>query len=221
MLSGSALLLAIVVGLGLGIAASRRPASVVDAAASVVGLIGYSVPVFWLGQILLILFALQLGWFPSQGMYSLRTMPSGLGYLLDVAHHLVLPAVSLAALQVAIITRLTRASMREVLGDDFIRTARAKGTSERAVLFRHALRNACLPVVTVVGMSVGLMLTGAVLTETVYGWPGLGRLMYEAVLKRDYPVLMGMLAVVSVGVVLANLVTDLVYALLDPRIRYA
>jgi peptide/nickel transport system permease protein len=220
LLAGTALGLAAAAGIALGVAAGRRPRSLSDGLASVVALVGYSVPVFWLGQILLILFALNLRWFPAQGMYSLRGAPSGLGYLLDVAHHLALPALTLAGLHLAMITRLMRASMLEALGQDFVRTARAKGLAESALVYRHALRTAMLPVTTLVGMSVGVMLAGAILTETVFGWPGLGRLMYEAVLKRDYPVMMGMLAVVSASVLVANLVTDLVYALLDPRIRY-
>jgi peptide/nickel transport system permease protein len=220
-LSGSALALAVLAGVALGVAAARRPQSLVDAGASLVGLVGYSVPVFWLGQVLLIAFALQARWFPSQGMVSLREMYSGLAYVFDVAHHLVLPVLTLAALHVAVITRLTRASMLEALDEDFVRTARAKGVSERGIVYRHALRNALLPVTTVVGGSLGLLVSGAVLTETVFGWPGLGRLLYEAVLKRDYPVMMGMLVVIAASVMLANLIVDMIYSVLDPRVRYA
>jgi len=221
MLSASALGLAVLVGIILGVASAQRPRSAVDVAASLVGLIGYSVPVFWLGQILLIAFALQTRWFPSQGMESMRETYSGLAYVRDVAHHLVLPALTLCALHLAVITRLLRTSMLEALDEDFVRTARAKGVMEWVILYRHALRNALLPVTTAVGGSLGLLVSGAVLTETVFSWPGLGRLLYEAVLKRDYPVMMGMLVVLTTSVMLANLIVDLVYALIDPRVRYA
>jgi peptide/nickel transport system permease protein len=220
LLGVSGLGIATVAGILLGILAARRAGSALDAFASSVALFGYSVPVFWLGQILLVVFALHLRWFPAQGMYSLRTVASGWPFVLDIAMHLALPALTLGALQLAVITRLMRASLLETLGQEFVRTARAKGLAEAAVVYRHALRNAILPVVTMIGISVGTLLGGAVLTETVYGWPGLGRLLYESVLKRDYPVMMGILAVISLSVGIANLVTDLLYGILDPRIRY-
>jgi peptide/nickel transport system permease protein len=157
---------------------------------------------------------------PVQGMATARGGYSGLRYALDVAWHLVLPAVTLGLLQLALVTRLTRAGLREVLADDFVRTARARGLGTRAVLYRHALRNALLPVVTVVGGHVGALLTGAVLTEIIFAWPGLGRLLYDATLSRDYPLLMAIFLVVSTSVIVANLLTDLVYTMLDPRVRY-
>jgi peptide/nickel transport system permease protein len=220
-LSGLALLVGSVAGIALGIAAALRPRSLADAAASVAGLIGYSVPVFWLGQILIIVFSLKAGWLPSQGMMSLREVKSGLPYLWDVLTHMALPVASLAAFYVAVVARFTRASMLEALGEDFVRTARAKGVSEPGIVYRHALRNALLPVVTVIGTSLGMLLSGAVLTETVFGWPGLGRLLYESVLRRDYPVMMGMLVFIAASVTLANLLVDIAYALIDPRVRYS
>ncbi|MGQ0571230.1 MAG: ABC transporter permease [Armatimonadota bacterium] len=212
--------LATLAGLWLGTASARRPYSLTDSAVTVGSLMGYSLPVFWSAQVLLGVFALRLGWFPAQGMFSVREQYTGLQHWIDVARHLTLPALTLAATHVALITRLTRANMIEVLREDFVRTARSKGLSERQVVLSHALRNAVLPVVTVVGLSFGFILSGAVLTETVFGWPGLGRLMFEAIFRRDYPVLLGMLVVVSMTVIIANLATDLVYSLIDPRIQY-
>jgi peptide/nickel transport system permease protein len=215
----TALVVALAAGVGLGLLAARRPNSGVDHLTRFVALAGFSLPIFWLGQILLLVFALWLGWLPVQGMRSLREPLSGLYGALDVGRHLVLPALSFAFYNIALFSRLSRTAMVDVLHEDFIRTARAKGLRERAVFLRHALRNALLPLVTVVGANVGLLLMGSVLTETVFGWPGLGRLIYEALYGRDYPVLMGVFLFVSIAVVLANLATDLLYARLDPRIR--
>jgi ABC-type dipeptide/oligopeptide/nickel transport system permease component len=215
----TALVVAVIVGVGLGLLASGRPDSWVDQTARLVSLLGFSVPIFWLGQMLLLLFALWLAWLPVQGMRSLREPQTGLAGVLDVLRHLVLPAVSFAFYNIALFSRLTRGAMVTILQEDFIRTARAKGLNERRIFLGHALRNALLPLVTVIGANVGLLLVGSVLTETVFGWPGLGRLMYEALYARDYPVLMGLFLFVSVAVVLANLATDLSYARLDPRIR--
>ena len=209
------------VGLLLGIIAATRPRTPLDYGITGTILAFDAMPVFWLGQLLVILFAVWLGWFPVQGMVSLRESYTGLRLVLDVLHHLILPALALALVQIALITRLTRTSLRETLSEDYVRTARARGMPERIVVFRHALRNALLPVVTVVGGQFGAMLTGAVLTETIFAWPGLGRLLLDATLNRDYPVLMAMFIVVSVSVILANLLTDLAYTLLDPRVRYS
>ena len=216
----SGLGLATLLGLWLGVAAARRAESPVDYLISAGTLVGYSMPAFWLGQILIIVFAAGLGLFPVQGMATARGGYSGLRYGLDVLWHLALPAVTLGLLQLALVARLTRTALREALAEEFVRTARAKGLSPSAVLYRHALRNALLPVVTVVGGHVGTLLTGAVLTEIIFAWPGLGRLLYDATLSRDYPLLMAIFLVVSATVVLANLLTDLAYTLLDPRVRY-
>ena len=150
----------------------------------------------------------------------MREQYTGLRHALDVARHLALPAITLGMLQIALIARLTRTSLRQTLGEDFVRTARAKGLREQTVVLRHALRNALLPIVTVVGGQIGVMLTGAALTETIFAWPGLGRLLLDATLNRDYPLLMAIFILVAVTVVIANLLTDLVYTLLDPRVRY-
>ncbi|MBI2322898.1 MAG: ABC transporter permease [Chloroflexi bacterium] len=215
-----ALLLATTLGIVLGAEAARRAGSATDAAVRSWTVFGSCAPAFWLGQILLVVFAAGLGWFPTQGMTSARAGYQGLAYAADVAHHLVLPAATLGLLQLALVTRLTRAGVREALADDYVRTARGKGLPARTVLYRHALPNALLPVVTVVGGHAATLMTGAVLTEIVFAWPGLGRLLYDAVLTRDYPLVMAMFELAAITVVLANLLTDLAYATLDPRIRY-
>jgi peptide/nickel transport system permease protein len=219
LLMGTAMLFSTVLGVLLGAMYSRR-SSLAENATTFLAIAGYSMPAFWLGQILLIIFSLHLGWFPSQGMMSMRVRETGLWAVLDTLHHLVLPALTWAAYHVTIIFRLTRSKMLETLSQDFIITARGKGLDRRAILYRHALPNAILPVVTVLGVNVGFMLAGSVLVETVFAWPGMGRLMFEAVSARDYPVLLGLFLVISVMVVLANLVTDIVYALIDPRVTY-
>jgi len=220
-LMGSAFLTASVLGVLLGVVASRHPYSLGDNVATFLALAGYSMPVFWLGQVLLIVLAVQLDLFPAGGMYSLRAPSEGVGRVLDVAHHLVLPALTYGVYHLTLVFRLTRTKMEETLLLDFITTARAKGVSERGVVYRHALRNAIMPVVTVMGVNFGFMLAGSVLTETVFGWPGIGRLMYDAILARDYPVLMGIFALVSVMVIVTNLLVDFVYALVDPRVVYS
>jgi peptide/nickel transport system permease protein len=220
MLTVSGLVFALVVGIFLGVAASRKPYSVLDSFSMSVSIVGYSVPVFWLAQMLVLVFALELGILPAGGMTSVREEYTGLAYISDVAMHLVLPALALGVNQLALIGRLVRSSMLEVFREDYIMTARSKGIKEKVVVYKHALRNALLPVVTATGMQVGYLLTGAVLTETVFSWPGLGRLLYESLNFRDYPVLMGMFVIISISVVLANFFTDIVYSLLDPRVRY-
>jgi len=217
MLSG--LTLATLLGVWLGVLAARRAEGPLDHLISAGTLIGYSMPAFWLGQILIIVFAAGLGLFPVQGMSTARGGQTGLRYALDVLWHLVLPAATLGLLQLALVARLTRAGLRESLAEEFVRTARAKGLGSNAVLYRHALRNALLPVVTVVGGHVGTLLTGAVLTEIIFAWPGLGRLLYDATLSRDYPLLMSIFLIASGSVILANLLTDLAYGALDPRVR--
>jgi peptide/nickel transport system permease protein len=220
LLMGAAIILSSTIGIVLGTTSARKPYSLKDNAATAMSLLGYSLPVFWLAQILLLVFAVQLGWFPVQGIVSVREEVVGLGRVFDILHHLILPMVALALLQLALVTRLTRASILEVLRQDFITTAWSKGLDETTVMYRHALRNALLPVVTVIGLNFSAMLTGSVLTETVFGWPGLGRLMYDAISSRDYPVLMGNFIITSITVILVNLATDIAYGFLDPRILY-
>jgi ABC-type dipeptide/oligopeptide/nickel transport system permease component len=220
LLMGSALVVASLVGILLGAVAARRPYSATDNAATLLALAGYSMPVFWLGQIMLLVFSLQLAMFPTQGMMSLRAPREGLGMALDVAHHLVLPVATYSVYHLALVFRLTRVKMQETLALDFITTARAKGLPEGRVVYGHALRNAMLPVVTVIGLNFGFMLAGSVLTETVFAGPGTGRLLFDAIQARDYPLLMGLFTVLSVMVILANVLTDIIYALIDPRVVY-
>ena len=221
LLMSSALVISSVAGVGLGIACGRRPGSKTDHVLLVVGLVGYSLPVFWLGQLLLMGLALKLDLFPTQGMRGVLFGVGSIGRALDVLHHLALPALTLGTRYLALNVRLMRASLVEVGGQDYLRTARAKGLSERVVIYKHAVRNALLPVVTMIGLNVGHLVAGAVLTETVFAWPGLGRLIYDAILHRDYPVMLGGLLVVSACVVVGNLLADLAYAVIDPRIRLA
>ena len=213
-----ALGLAIGLGVVLGVVAARRRGGLVDGAVSVGALVVYATPVFWLGLMLIVLFSIQLGWLPSGGMSDVRSSKAGTAYALDVGRHLVLPVLTTALFYVAIYTRLMRASMLEVYSLDFITTARAKGVPEGAIAWRHAARNALLPVVTLAGLQFGHLLGGSVLVETVFGWPGLGRLVFDSLLQRDLNLLLGILFVSSVVVVLANLAADIAYGLLDPRI---
>ncbi len=208
-------------GTALGVLASRRPNGLLSQAITALSLVGFSAPVFWTGMMLVILLASVFPVFPVSGMRSVESTVSGPADWLDVAHHLVLPALTLALVYLAQYSRLARASMLDVLGSDYIRTARAKGLADRVVLYKHALRNAVLPVVTMLGLQFGNVVAGAVLVETVFNWPGLGRLAFESVLRRDYPTILGVLLFSSIVVVVMNLVTDFVYRLIDPRIKTA
>jgi len=205
-------------GVCLGVEAARREGSLFDRAVTAFAAVSDAVPSFCIGQAALIVFAYWLGLFPVQGMSSVTRELGGAARAWDVVEHLVLPAVTLALVQMALIVRLVRTQMVETLRLDFITAARARGLGERRIAYRHALRNALLPVVTVIGAEFGMILSGAVLVETVFAWPGLGRLMIDAIALRDYPVLLGLGLLVSIGVVVANLFTDLAYSLLDPRI---
>ena len=220
LLVGTALVLSSLLGVWLGAIAARRAHALPDHLIALGTLVGYGLPAFWLGQILVLVFAVWLGWFPVQGMSDVRYGYQGLAYVGDVLRHLALPLATLSVLHLAVVTRLTRTGLREQLAADYIRTARAKGLSQPQVVMRHALRNALLPVVTTVGSQFGTLMTGAVLTEIIFAWPGLGRLLYDASLARDYPLLMGIFLFVALSVIVANLVTDLAYAFLDPRVKY-
>ncbi len=215
----TALATAVVLGTFLGVTAARRPSSWLGATVTIVALFGFSAPVFWSGLMLLLLFASVWPILPASGMYDIASGATGFAYALDVAHHLILPAGTLAIIYLALYSRLARASMIEVLGSDYVRTARAKGLSENKVVFKHALRNAVLPVVTIAGLQFSGMLAGAVLVETVFTWPGMGLLAYEAILRRDTQLILGILLLSALLVIVGNLLTDLAYRLIDPRIR--
>jgi len=223
-----ALLITVVVALPLGILAAVRANSPLDLSVTVLALVGVSMPIFWFAILAIQLFALQLGWLPSFGrgpglFPSLGQLFTG-GSLAQVGEALrydLLPALTLALGPIALVTRLTRSSMLDVLNLDYIRTARAKGLSERVVVYRHALRNALLPIITIVGLQFGALLGGAVITETIFAWPGLGRLVVNAISQRDYPVVQGGVILVALLVSVVNLVVDLAYALVNPKIRYA
>ncbi len=215
----SSVLLAFTVGTALGVLSSRNPNGVLSQFITVLSMVGFAAPVFWVGIMLVILFASVLPILPVSGMRSIDSSGGGLGDVLDVLHHLVLPAVTLSLVYLAQYSRLARSSMLDVLGSDFIRTARAKGLPDRVVLYKHALRNALLPVVTVLGLQFGNVLAGAILVETVFNWPGLGRLAFDSVLRRDYPTILGVLLFSSIVVIVMNQLTDLCYRLIDPRIK--
>ena len=215
----TALGFSLVVGTTLGVLSARFPRSWFAALVNVVSLFGFAAPVFWSGLMLLLLFASVFPIMPAGGFYDIVNGGTGWHRVLDIAHHLVLPATSLALIFLALYSRLSRASMLEVMGSDYVRTARAKGLPESVVLFKHALRNALIPVVTVAGMQFSAMLAGAVLVEAVFTWPGLGQLAFESILRRDNQLLLGILILSAVLVTVGNLLTDVLYRLIDPRIQ--
>lgn len=215
----SAQLLAISVGTVLGVMAARRPHGALSHSVTVLALLGYSAPVFWTGIMLIILLSSIFPLFPVAGMMDVRIEGGWLVHTLDVLHHLFLPMVTLASLFLALYSRLARASMLDVLGTDYVRTAQAKGLSETQVVYKHALRNALGPVVTLAGLQFSGIVSGAVLVETVFSWPGLGSLAFQSITARDTPMVLGILFFSSLVVIVANLVTDLVLSLIDPRIK--
>ena len=219
LLVGTALAIAIVGGVAIGIFTARRPENPVSHGITILSLVGYAMPVFWTGLMLIILFASVFKLLPVSGMSDVTYDGNWWGETLDVAEHLILPAFTLGIVYLAQYSRLSRATMLEVLQSDYIRTARAKGLAERAVVYKHALRNAVIPVVTIAGIQFGALLSGALLVETVFNWPGLGRLAFDSILRRDTPVLLGVLLMSSVLVIVANLLTDVAYRVIDPRIR--
>ena len=215
----TALAVSSVGGIALGALVARWPFGRFDAGVSSVSLVAFAIPSFWLAQLAVLVFAIRAGWFPIQGMTDARAEYTGLAAAADVARHLFLPVLVLATSELAFVTRVTRSGLLAEKSRDYVRTARAKGATERRVILNHALPNAMLPVVTVIGTRLGLLFTYAVVTETVFGWPGLGTLLLTASQSRDRPVLLGLVLLVSLSVVAANLVTDLVYGWIDPRAR--
>jgi peptide/nickel transport system permease protein len=214
-LGGLALTLSLAFALPLGILSAARRGSRLDGALTVASFAGISTPVFWLALLLQLLFSVELGWLPSAGYKSI-----GDGSWTDRLAHIVMPASVLALATIASWSRFVRSGMMDVLNQDYIRTAYAKGLGEWGVILRHALRNALIPAVTVIAVDFGTVISGAVVTETVFAWPGIGRLFMESMDGRDYPMLMGLMMMGSVGIIIANILADLTYAALDPRIRY-
>lgn len=233
-LTFAAMLIASTVGIATGVVAAVRQNSWFDGLSMFAALFGFSMPIFWLGIMLILLFAWLLGWFPISGRidYTAELARVTNLYVVDAVvsrnwtalasalRHLVLPAITLSTVPLAIIARMTRSSLLEVLRQDYVRTARAKGLGEPRVVSRHALKNAFIPVITVIGLNVGSLLSGAILTETIFAWPGIGRLVVDAIFARDYPIVQGAVFVIALLFVVVNLLVDLSYATLDPRIRY-
>jgi ABC-type dipeptide/oligopeptide/nickel transport system permease component len=199
------LFVCLIIAIPAGVYSAARQGSAADHATSVFTLLGLSLPNFALGPLLILVFSIEIGWLPVSGRGGID--------------HLVLPAVTLGAALAAILTRMVRAAMIEELSSDYVRTARAKGLSERRVLFRHALPNAMIPIITIVGLQFGALLAGTIVTETIFSWPGIGRLAVQAITERDYPLLQGCILVIALSCVLVNLLTDLIYAVIDPRVR--
>lgn len=215
----TAFLLALAAGVALGTLAAVTVGTWADSAITIVALLAYATPIYWIGLMLSLFFSIQLGWLPAFGYETIGAGYTGLAHVADVAVHLILPVITLALFYMASYARLTRASMLEVRSLDFVKTAKAKGLSQSRIVTRHVLRNAILPVITVAGIQAGQLVGGSILIETVFAWPGIGRLAFEAVLQRDYQVLLGIFLVTSIMVILFNILTDILYGLVDPRIQ--
>jgi peptide/nickel transport system permease protein len=228
------MLIATLVGIPVGIISASRRGSMLDSTAMVGSLIGVSIPIFWLGLMLIMLFAVLLDWLPTGGRLStsidLKSITNlvlvdslitgNLPAFYDGLKHIILPALALCTIPMAIIARMTRSSMLDVLQEDYIRTAHAKGLAEQVVLYRHALKNAFLPIITIIGIQAGTLLAGALLTETIFSWPGIGKWVYDGILGRDYPIVQGGTLLIAVIFVLFSLLVDISYAFFDPRIKY-
>lgn len=230
-----AIIIAVAIGVPVGVLAALKRGSWFDQTTMTAALVGYSMPIFWWGLLLIIFFSGILGWTPVSGRISLLYyFPTPTGFMLidsllsgqkgafaSAASHLVLPAIVLATIPLAVIARQTRSAMLEVLGEDYVRTARAKGLSPRRVVGVHALRNAMIPVITTIGLQVGVLMAGAILTETIFSWPGIGKWMVDSISRRDYPVVQSGLLLIAGIVMVVNLVVDLLYGLINPRIRHS
>lgn len=229
-----AITFAVVIGLPAGMIAAVKRGTAVDHTVMATSLTGYSMPIFWWGLLLIILFSVTLGWTPVSGRISaLYWIEPTTGFLLidtllsdqegafwSAVHHLILPAIVLGTIPLAVIARMTRSAMLEVLREDYVRTARAKGVAPRRVIMVHALRNALIPVITVIGLQVGVLLAGAILTETIFSWPGIGKWLVESINRRDYPVIQGGIMLVACVIIMVNLLVDLLYGVVNPRIRH-
>jgi peptide/nickel transport system permease protein len=233
-LTAFAMLVAVLVGVPVGVISAVKQYSLLDKVTSVLALTGISMPIFWLAMLLIVIFFVNLGWLPFPGRLSTEvTIPAITGLVLvdsllalnfgafwDGLLHLIMPAIALGTIPMAVVTRMTRSSMLEVMNEDYVRTARAKGVIPWRVVSKHALRNAMLPTVTVIGLQVGLLMGGAVITETIFSWPGVGQIAYESIFRRDYAMIQGVVLYGATLFVLVNLLVDILYAVLDPRVRY-
>jgi peptide/nickel transport system permease protein len=229
-----AMFIAIAVGVPVGVISAVRQYSLLDKLTSVLALTGISIPIFWLAMVLILIFGVRLELLPFPGRLSSGVsiqaytglvlvdslLTGNFGAFWDGFKHLIMPALALGTIPMAVITRMTRSSMLEVMGEDYVRTARAKGVVPRRVVFKHALRNAMLPTITVIGLQVGLLMGGAIVTETIFSWPGVGQIAYESIYRRDYAMIQGVVLYAALLFVLVNLVVDVLYAVLDPRVRY-
>jgi peptide/nickel transport system permease protein len=218
LLMGTTIVLSIALGMALGLVAAMRPNSWRDTLISVIALVSYATPLFWVGLMLILVFSLKLGWLPTSGMENVAAFYTGWAAVGDVARHLILPAITLSLFYLALYMRLMRSAVLEQTGKDYVTTARAKGLTERGIMFRHVLRNACLPIVTLAGVQVGNLIGGSVIVESVFAWPGFGQLAFEALFTRDLNLLMGIFFISACLVVAVNIVVDLLYTFLDPRI---
>lgn len=228
-----AMILAVVIAIPAGVVAAVKRNTFIDHGITAISLIGYSMPIFWWALLLILLFSVNLGWMPVAGRLNfIFDIPSVTGFMLidtliagdreafiDAFYHLTLPAIVLATIPLAVITRMTRSAMLEVLKQDYIRTARAKGLPEYSVIFKHALRNALIPVITVIGLQTSILMTGAILTETIFSWPGIGKWLLEAVYRRDYPVVQGGVLLIAGLVIMVNMIVDLLYVVINPAMR--
>jgi peptide/nickel transport system permease protein len=233
-LTAFAMLVAVLVGVPVGVISAVKQYSLLDKVTSVLALTGISMPIFWLAMILIVIFFVNLGWLPFPGRLSTDVSISAITGLVlvdslltlnfagfwDGLLHLIMPAIALGTIPMAVVMRMTRSSMLEIMNEDYVRTARAKGVVPWRVIFKHALRNAMLPTVTVIGLQVGLLMGGAVITETIFSWPGVGQIAYESIFRRDYAMIQGVVLYGATLFVLVNLFVDILYAVLDPRVRY-
>ncbi len=213
-LAAASMILALLVGIPIGVISATKQYSIFDYVTMVIALIGVSMPIFWLGLMMVLTFSVNLGWLPSTGMGS---MSKG---IMDVIKHLILPSVCLATIPAAMFARITRSSMLDIIRQDYIKTARAKGLRESVVIWKHAFKNALPPIITVVGIELASLLSGAILTETIFSWPGMGKMVVDAIEKRDYGLVQGSVLFIALIYVITNLIVDILYAVVNPRIRY-
>ncbi len=220
LLSIVTLILTTLIALPLGIASAIKPYSFKDKVLTILALIGISIPGFFIALLIIKIFAINLGWFPISGLSTVGEKLTGFNKFIDVVRHMILPVISMTVLEVASLMRYTRSSMLDVFNQNYIRTARAKGLNEKIIIYKHAFRNALIPIVTLLSMSLGYIVAGTILIETIFVWPGMGTLFYQAIANRDYPLVMGCAMILSSCILLANLISDIVYCIVDPRIRF-